>query len=68
VPGGLARIARRSGKVRKYDVPAIITRIVRWKGSIYLGSSEGIFVSSGDKLEHLDFQPDIDGRFSAVLR
>jgi hypothetical protein len=66
MPGGLARIARRSGNVTKYDVPAIIRQIVRWNHSIYMGTSDGIFVWSEGKLNHLSFEPDLSGRYRLV--
>ena len=68
MPGGLARIARRSGKVTKFDVSAIVRRVVRWNHSIYMGTSEGIFVLSGDRLVHLSFEPDLNGRYSLVMK
>ena len=68
VPGGLARIARRNGKVTKYNVPAIVRRIVSWNHSIYMGTSEGIFVLSQDKLNHLSFEPDLNGRYHLVTK
>jgi hypothetical protein len=68
VPGGLARVARRSGKITKYGVPAIIRRIARWNRSIYMGTSDGIFVLSGDKLNHISFAPDLNGRYTLVTK
>jgi hypothetical protein len=68
MPGGLARIDRRSGKVTKFDVAAIIHRIVRWNRSIYMGTSEGIFVLSEGKLNHLSVAPDLNGRYRLITR
>ncbi len=67
-PAGLARITRQSAKVTKYDVPAIIRRIVRWNRSIYMGTSDGIFVLNRDGLEHVIFEPDLNGRYSLVVK
>jgi hypothetical protein len=68
MPGGLARVPRRSGKVTRYDVPAIVRRIVRWNHSIYMGTSDGLFVLSGDKLNRLSYKPDLNGRYSLVTK
>jgi hypothetical protein len=63
-PGGLARFDRKQGVFRIIEIPAIVNKILRVGEVLYLATTEGIYFIRGDKLTHLDFVLDVDGRYS----
>ena len=67
--GGLARYDRATGTVKKYKVPAVINKILRTGDTLYLATTNGIYLvpvqhDKGDKLVHLEYTLNIDGRYS----
>jgi hypothetical protein len=63
-PGGLARIPLEGGPIRKYRVPAVIHRILKFRGALYLATSEGIFIVDRNNLVHVNLDPDRNGEYS----
>jgi hypothetical protein len=64
VPGGLARIPLEGGSIRKYRIPAVIHRIQKFGGALYLATSEGIFIIDRTNLVHVNLDPDRNGEYS----
>ena len=67
--GGLARYDRATGTVKKYKVPAVINKILRAGDTLYLATTNGIYLllvhhDKGDKLVHLEYTLNIDGSYS----
>ena len=67
--GGVARYDRATGTVKKYKVPAVINKILRAGDTLYLATTNGIYLllvqhDKGDKLVHLDYTLNIDGSYS----
>lgn len=61
--GGLLRYDRRSGKIVRYFIPALVNVIRRLGNSLYLGTSEGIYVVVDSRVEHLRFEIDPGGGY-----
>lgn len=68
VAGGLVRIIRKEGNVSKYEVPAVINRIIRSNSLVYLGTDEGIFILKDGKLAHLQYDIDLNGKYSVATK
>lgn len=60
--GGLLRYEPPTGAVRRYPIPQVITAIHRLGNSLYLGTSNGIFILKGDTLRRLVFEIDVNGK------
>ncbi len=68
-PGGLLRYGRYSGWVDQFDVgvqssdfdEAIILQIKRWRGSLYLATTNGLYILKDNRLTHHVFEPALDG-------
>jgi hypothetical protein len=60
--GGLLRHNLKSGVTRKYRVDEVIYRIERAPDSLYLSTSNGIYVLKNERLTRYLVEPDIDGK------
>lgn len=63
-PGGLVRFDRKTGTFVKFDVPAVINKIVRAEEAIYLGTSARIFGLVGGEIIQWEFEPDVNGKYA----
>jgi hypothetical protein len=62
--GGLLRIDLASRRVHRYELPAIVSSIVRYEDRLYVASSDGITViPRGGKPEHYFVDKSRDGSF-----
>ena len=60
--GGLIRHNLKSGVTRKYRVDEVIYRIQRVGDSLYLNTSNGIYVLKDERLTRYLIEPDINGK------
>jgi len=67
VAGGLVKYDRRSKRVTGYSMPALVNVIRSLGNRLFLGTSEGISIVVDDKVEHLRFEVDLDGKYH-ILR
>lgn len=61
--GGLVRYSRKTGRISKYRVPEIVSVIRRVGKDLYLGTSDGLYVLTNNKLTHVTFVPGADWRY-----
>jgi hypothetical protein len=61
-PGGLIHHDLKSGVTKKFPVDDVIYRIERWRDSLYLTTSNGIYVLKGDRWTRFRVEPDINGK------
>jgi len=64
--GGLLRRDNKSGRSQKYAVDDVIFRIERWRGGLYLTTSNGIYVLTGERITRHRVEPDINGKPALV--
>jgi len=64
--GGLIRRDNKSGSSRKYDVQDVIFRIERWRDGLYLTTSNGIYVLTGERITRYRVEPDINGKSALI--
>lgn len=67
-PGGLLRYNVRSGETRKYDIDAEIRKIYGFGDDVFVGTSDGVYVISGEETTYVGFDFDIEGRYHLFLR
>ncbi len=65
---GLLRYNQRTAAVRTYPVSDLIHSIESLGGTLYAGTSDGVYMLRGEQLTHLRFEPDASGRFVMVAR
>lgn len=63
---GLLQYSRFSGGVDQFDVDEVITQIKRWRGALYLATTNGLFVLQENYLTRYDFEPNLD-RGTAIV-
>lgn len=63
-PGGLVRYNRKDGTIGKYAIPKIINVIYKFGNDLYLGTSEGIYILSNEKIKYIGFSFDINHKYS----
>jgi hypothetical protein len=66
--GGLLRYGTKTGVVAKFDVPDYIHTIDRLGDAIYCGTSNGVYVVRDGAVVHTSFEPDANGKLTAVTR
>ena len=64
--GGLLRYDRANGKRREYELKEIVLVIERWKGDLYLGTTNGVYVLRGNQLQRFVVEPRVDGGLMIV--
>ena len=64
--GGLLRRDNKSGRSRTYAVDDVIFRIERWRDGLYLTTSNGIYVLTGERITRHRVEPDINAKPSLV--
>ena len=67
-PGGLLRYDVKSGEAKKYDIDAMVHRICGLGDDVFLGTSDGVYIISGEEITYLGFDFDIEGRYHLFLR
>lgn len=65
---GLAKYNIKGGKIIKYAVPEITNVIYRFGDKLYLGTSDGIYILSHEKLQLIGFSLDIDSKYSLYFK
>jgi len=67
-PSGLVRYNRKEETIRKYAIPQIINVIYKFGNSLYLGTSEGIYTLSNEKIKYIGFDFDGDHKYSFYFK
>ena len=67
-PGGLLRYNVGTGETRKYDIDAEIRKIYGFGDDVFVGTSDGVYVISGEETTYVGFDFDIEGRYHLFLR
>jgi len=67
-PGGLLRWDRNAQTVRHWDMPWIATSMARSGDAIYMGTTDGIAVLRGDRIDGYFVDRDASGRYAIVPR
>jgi hypothetical protein len=64
--GGLLRYDTRSGRAQMYMVDDVILGVTRWETSLYLDTTNGIYVLDNERFTRYRFEPDFDGAFQVI--
>lgn len=67
-PGGLLRWDRTSTAIRKFDIRALATAMVRAGDSLYLGTTDGVIAIRGDRISSYFVDRGEDGSYLLVPR
>lgn len=62
VSGGLFRYDLKSRTTKVYPVGDVILRMARWRDSLYMMTSNGLYVLKGERLTRHRVEPDINGK------
>jgi hypothetical protein len=65
---GLAKYNIKEGKIIKYAVPEIINVIYRFGDKLYLGTSDGIYILSDEKLLLIGVSLDVNSKYSLYFK
>jgi len=67
-PGGLVRYDVGSGATKKYEIDVMIHEIYGFKDDVFVGTSDGVYIISGEEITYVGFDFDIEGRYHLFLR
>jgi hypothetical protein len=64
--GGLIRYNLLTRTVTRYDIPDTALTMFRWNDSLFIGTSNGLYILRNNRLTRFRFEPDLDDKFEPV--
>ncbi len=66
-PRGLLRYDLDRWETKKYDIDAMVHKIFGFGDHVFVGTSDGVYIISGDETTYLGFDFDVEGRYHLFL-